>query len=138
MFLAPETPAFQARKRRGLLLTQTENIFGFDHACVRDIDHPTLIEITGVLGVDLAIVRFATNSDGKARTNEAIEKAQLAGMPVLYVDSRHTSCSCRGCIDDRNRPNQATLSSFSACRRQPSPQQPRGRTAGRDCQADRR
>jgi putative transposase len=31
-------------------------------------------------------------------------KARLAGVPVLFVDRSHTSksCSCCGCIDDRN------------------------------------
>ncbi len=39
-------------------------------------------------------------------------KAKLAGVPVLYVDPRHTSlgCSCCGVIDKRNRPDQATFS----------------------------
>jgi IS605 OrfB family transposase len=42
-------------------------------------------------------------------------KAQLAGVPVLLVDPRHTSkgCSCCGCIDDRNRPDQVTFSCVS-------------------------
>jgi IS605 OrfB family transposase len=39
-------------------------------------------------------------------------KAQRAGVPVLIVDPRSTSkgCSECGCIDDRNRPRQATFS----------------------------
>src|SRR5919202_2764073 len=39
-------------------------------------------------------------------------KATLAGVPVLYVDPKHTSlgCSCCGVIDKRNRPDQATFS----------------------------
>jgi IS605 OrfB family transposase len=39
-------------------------------------------------------------------------KAALAGVPVLYVDPKHTSlgCSCCGVIDKRNRPDQATFS----------------------------
>ena len=39
-------------------------------------------------------------------------KAQRAGVRVLFVDPRYTSkgCSECGCIDDRNRPNQATFS----------------------------
>ena len=39
-------------------------------------------------------------------------KAQLAGVPVVLVDPRYTSqaCSVCGCIDKRNRPNQANFS----------------------------
>jgi len=39
-------------------------------------------------------------------------KAKLAGVPVLYVNPRHTrlGCSCCGVIDKRNRPDQATFS----------------------------
>lgn len=39
-------------------------------------------------------------------------KAQLAGVPLVLVDPRYTSqaCSVCGCIDKRNRPNQATFS----------------------------
>ena len=39
-------------------------------------------------------------------------KAQLAGVPLVFVDPRYTSqaCSVCGCIDKRNRPNQATFS----------------------------
>ena len=38
-------------------------------------------------------------------------KAQRAGVPVILVDPRHTSqaCSVCGCIDKRNRPDQATF-----------------------------
>jgi IS605 OrfB family transposase len=44
-----------------------------------------------------------------------VYKKRLAGLPVLYVDPSDTSraCSCRGCIDDCNRPAQATFSSIS-------------------------
>lgn len=39
-------------------------------------------------------------------------KARLAGVPVIVVDPRDTSRTCPrcGCIDKRNRPNQATFS----------------------------
>jgi putative transposase len=39
-------------------------------------------------------------------------KAKRAGVPVLFVNPRYTSqaCSCCGCIDKRNRPDQATFS----------------------------
>jgi len=39
-------------------------------------------------------------------------KAQLAGVPVVYVDPRNTSRTCPacGCVDKRNRPNQSTFS----------------------------
>lgn len=39
-------------------------------------------------------------------------KAQRAGVPLVLVDPRNTSrqCSCCGCIDKRNRPDQATFS----------------------------
>ena len=39
-------------------------------------------------------------------------KAKLAGVPVAYVDPKHTSigCSCCGVIDKRNRPAQASFS----------------------------
>jgi transposase len=49
-------------------------------------------------------------------------KARLAGVPVLYVDPRHTSkaCSCCGCIGDRNRPGQATFSSISCGHAEPA------------------
>jgi len=38
-------------------------------------------------------------------------KAKRAGVPVAFVDPRNTSRECRacGCIDKRNRPNQATF-----------------------------
>ena len=38
-------------------------------------------------------------------------KAKRAGVPVRYVDPRNTSrqCAVCGCIDKRNRPNQATF-----------------------------
>ncbi len=38
-------------------------------------------------------------------------KAKRAGVPVAYVDPRNTSRQCHecGCIDKRNRPNQATF-----------------------------
>jgi transposase len=44
-----------------------------------------------------------------------VYKARLAGVPVLYVDPSHMSkaCSLCGCIDDRNRPVQATFFSGS-------------------------
>lgn len=39
-------------------------------------------------------------------------KAQRAGVPVLFVDPKHTSKGCSKCgtVDDRNRPDQATFS----------------------------
>ena len=39
-------------------------------------------------------------------------KAKRAGVPVIFVDPRHTSkgCPCCGCIDDKNRRSQATFS----------------------------
>lgn len=39
-------------------------------------------------------------------------KAKRVGVPVLFVDAHHTSqaCSSCGCIDKRNRPDQATFS----------------------------
>jgi putative transposase len=42
-------------------------------------------------------------------------KAQLRGVPVVYVDPRNTSreCSVCGCVDKRNRPSQATFSCTS-------------------------
>ncbi len=42
-------------------------------------------------------------------------KARRAGVPVLFVDAHYTSqaCSCCGCIDKRNRPDQATFSCIS-------------------------
>jgi IS605 OrfB family transposase len=42
-------------------------------------------------------------------------KAQIAGVPVVRVDPRNTSRTCLecGCIDKRNRPNQATFSCIS-------------------------
>jgi putative transposase len=38
-------------------------------------------------------------------------KAKRAGVPVCFVDPRNTSRECRacGCIDKKNRPNQATF-----------------------------
>jgi IS605 OrfB family transposase len=38
-------------------------------------------------------------------------KAKRAGVPVAFVDPRNTSRECRacGCIDKKNRPNQATF-----------------------------
>jgi IS605 OrfB family transposase len=38
-------------------------------------------------------------------------KAQLAGVRVVYIDPRNTSRTCPacGCVDKRNRPNQATF-----------------------------
>jgi len=38
-------------------------------------------------------------------------KARLAGVPVVYIDPRNTSRTCPacGCVDKRNRPNQATF-----------------------------
>ena len=43
-------------------------------------------------------------------------KAKRLGVPVLFVDPRHTSqgCSCCGAIDKKNRPDQATFS-CTAC-----------------------
>jgi len=42
-------------------------------------------------------------------------KARLVGVPVFLVDPRNTSRTCPacGCIDKRNRPNQATFSCVS-------------------------
>jgi putative transposase len=42
-------------------------------------------------------------------------KARRAGVPLVAVDPRYTSqaCSCCGCIDRKNRPNQATFSCVS-------------------------
>ena len=38
-------------------------------------------------------------------------KAKRAGVPVVFVDPRNTSrqCAACGCIDKKNRPNQATF-----------------------------
>jgi IS605 OrfB family transposase len=38
-------------------------------------------------------------------------KAKRAGVPVCFVDPRNTSrqCAACGCIDKKNRPNQATF-----------------------------
>jgi IS605 OrfB family transposase len=40
-----------------------------------------------------------------------IYKAKRAGVPVVFIDPRNTSreCSACGCIDKKNRPNQATF-----------------------------
>jgi putative transposase len=42
-------------------------------------------------------------------------KARLAGVPLHMVDPRNTSCTCLtcGCIDKRNRPDQATFQCIS-------------------------
>lgn len=42
-------------------------------------------------------------------------KAEHAGVEVIYVDPRNTSRTCPvcGCVDKRNRPNQATFSCIS-------------------------
>lgn len=42
-------------------------------------------------------------------------KAKRLGVPVVYVDPRNTSRQCRecGCIDKKNRPDQATFSCVS-------------------------
>lgn len=42
-------------------------------------------------------------------------KAKLVGVPVVAINPRFTSCACPvcGCIDKRNRPNQATFSCVS-------------------------
>lgn len=40
-----------------------------------------------------------------------VYKAKRAGVPVVFVDPRYTSreCAACGCIDKKNRPNQATF-----------------------------
>jgi len=42
-------------------------------------------------------------------------KAELAGIPVIQIDPENTSqmCPVCGCVDKRNRPNQATFSCVS-------------------------
>ena len=42
-------------------------------------------------------------------------KGELAGIPVILVDPKYTSqmCPVCGCVDKRNRPNQATFSCVS-------------------------
>lgn len=49
-------------------------------------------------------------------------KAQRIGIPVLLVDPRNTSkgCSRCGCIDNRNRPDQATFSCVSCGHSEPA------------------
>jgi IS605 OrfB family transposase len=49
-------------------------------------------------------------------------KAQRVGVPVLFVDPRHTSKACSQCgtIDDKNRPNQATFSCVSCGHAEPA------------------
>lgn len=62
----------------------------------------------------------ARGGDGRARLGNwgfgqlsglVAYKARRAGVPVAYVNSRNTSreCAACGCIDKRNRPNQATF-----------------------------
>jgi|SRR3990172_4461552 len=42
-------------------------------------------------------------------------KAELAGVPVIFVDPKYTSQTCPvcGCVDKANRPNQSTFSCVS-------------------------
>jgi putative transposase len=49
-------------------------------------------------------------------------KAKRAGVPVVFVDPRYTSqtCSCCGCIDKRNRQEQATFSCVSCGHSEPA------------------
>jgi putative transposase len=49
-------------------------------------------------------------------------KAQRVGVPVVFVDPRYTSRQCAecGCIDKRNRPNQATFSCISCGHQAPA------------------
>lgn len=49
-------------------------------------------------------------------------KAKRAGVPVAVVDPRYTSqaCSCCGCIDKRNRPDQASFSCVSCGHSEPA------------------
>jgi hypothetical protein len=123
-------PAFSPGRMRGLLLTQTENIFVFDHisdvdlmevggkrqmACMCNIDDPALITSTGMFGVAFGIVNIATHSGHKSFISYTIETARLAGVSVIYGDSNHMSngCSCCGCIDDCIRAGQTTFSSIA-------------------------
>ena len=49
-------------------------------------------------------------------------KAKLAGVPVAYVDPRHTSIGCRVCgvIDKKSRPDQATFSCVACGHTEPA------------------
>jgi putative transposase len=49
-------------------------------------------------------------------------KAKRAGVPVVFVDPRNTSRECRkcGCIDKKNRTNQATFSCVSCGHQAPA------------------
>jgi IS605 OrfB family transposase len=49
-------------------------------------------------------------------------KAKRAGVPMVAVDPRNTSkgCSACGCIDTKNRPNQATFSCVSCGHSEPA------------------
>lgn len=49
-------------------------------------------------------------------------KAKRAGVPVVFVDPRNTSRQCRecGCIDKKNRTNQATFSCISCGHQAPA------------------
>lgn len=51
-----------------------------------------------------------------------VYKAELAGVPVAIVNARYTSqgCSCCGCIDKANRPDQATFSCVSCGHSEPA------------------
>lgn len=45
-------------------------------ACVCDIEDGDLIDVDKILGVDLGIVKIATDSDGRVFTGDAVEKAR--------------------------------------------------------------
>lgn len=49
-------------------------------------------------------------------------KAKLAGVPILFVDPRHTSQGCSACghIDKKNRPDQATFSCVGCSHTEPA------------------
>jgi IS605 OrfB family transposase len=68
--------------------------------------------------------RVTARRSGRARLSNwsfgqlgafATYKARLAGVPMVFVDPRNTSRQCAecGCIDKKNRPDQATFSCVS-------------------------